>query len=315
MKQSNAIQYISRATLALFATAALASCSGEATSSNGNFEEATEHLANEESAVTGGNLVTQDEFDVTNHLQATVRYQTVGGGCTGTKLGPHHFLTAAHCVDGVNAGDTVDLTNQIDGNLWGPNAYNGLTIQSVTIHPTWEGSAGGNAADVAFFDIVEETPTIPEFEQDQFDTRVFPDGEWARTIGYGCDDTGTNDGQKQWGDFQAYSQSSLARGEEHYYDRTIISFTPDVRLCPGDSGGPLIQIRGDHWRIVGVNSFMRREDNLSGFARLSSLGNNFLVPAPPIDTEACIAECFDNCTYLQYDQIGQCQYACPDACR
>ncbi len=30
---------------------------------------------------------------------------------------------------------------------------------------------------------------------------------------------------------------------------------------------------------------------------------------------ACVASCEDNCTYLQYDQIGICQYSCPDACR
>lgn len=315
MHHSHVVRSISHTALSLLATVHLASCSGQGLEQEDLLAEASEEVARQHSAVTGGNLVTQDEFDDNNHFQATVRMSTSAGTCTATKLGEHHFLTAAHCVDSAVVGDRLHVTNQIDGNFNSPDAYTWLTFDGITIHPTWDGAVASDGADVAIFDVKEATPNIPAFEQEQFDTRVFPDGEWARSIGYGCDDTGSNDGQKQWADFQAYSRSSLHDSEEGEYRRSIVSFTPPVRVCPGDSGGPLIQTRGGHWRIVGVNSYYRRSDNKSGFARLSQLGDHFLSRTAPPDPAECIAQCNENCTSLQYDQIGQCQAGCPSACQ
>ena len=65
----------------LLALALTAACVGESP----DVEESTSSRADE---LVGGHVATESEYPSTVHT----------GGCTAVKVGPRHFLTAAHCL-------------------------------------------------------------------------------------------------------------------------------------------------------------------------------------------------------------------------
>lgn len=267
-------------------------------------------------AITGGTLVTQDYFDDNNHAQSVVRFQPSGGGwCSGTKIGARRFLTAAHCVDDAAAGDGVDITNRLDGRFSGAGAYN-VDIAEIYLHPTWGSNNFDRAYDIAIFDVSADTADIPTFDEEQFDHRFISDGMWGRLVAYGCDLTNpANGGRKQRGDFQAYSRSS-SPSDRYYdglYEHNITSYTPGLRGCPGDSGGPFIQERGS-WRIIGVVNSRTDSMNLTNFTRIEEL-QAFLDDPASVLAASCETECNRRCTSnltgsTRLDGVGDCIRGC-----
>jgi hypothetical protein len=304
---------------ALVLCGSLTHCSGSQDDFGAIDGDELEESNSNASAITAGNLVDVDYFNANNHAQATVRFDPEGNSwCSGTKIGPHRFLTAAHCVDETWVGAVVHITNRLDGQFSGTGSHTWLTIQDLFIHPTWAADPSvSESRDVAIFDVAEETPDIPALDAEQFDFRFFPDSEWAREVAYGCDDVGTNDNQKQWGDFQAWSRSSSPNGRyyDHYYDRNITSYTPGIAGCPGDSGGPLFQDRGG-WRLVGIVS--NGDGTLTSFARIHDLAtfiNRPEGPPPPTCAQACNTTCTANIRSGDHtDGVGECIQNCIANC-
>ena len=92
----------------------LVNCSGYQDDMAAIDGEELEESNSNASAITAGNLVDVDYFNANNHAQATVRFDPEGNTwCSGTKIGPHRFLTAAHCVDATWVGATVHITNRL----------------------------------------------------------------------------------------------------------------------------------------------------------------------------------------------------------
>jgi len=206
-----------------------------------------------------------------NGLPVGDKFQGVGTfnlGCTITKVGPKHFISAAHCVSKNLSSLSLSFKN-----------YRGtVKVTSSHIHPTWikdcsnfhcTGHEVGSdrmtpgRSDVVFINVKEETPAIPiipiHFEE-------LTEGTEVTMVGAGCTRSQEPGGPGK----MRYATTRLIGHEhlkhEHSLYRNISEITADsnwitfgiaqgtqhASLCPGDSGGPLLtQINGE-WKIVGI---------------------------------------------------------------
>lgn len=192
--------------------------------------------------------------------------------CTATKIGPYHFLTAAHCVttEGLRTINIVGTTAERPFLYLAPK----LKIDQIISHQTFTDHCLTNctppageednpyysrqAADIAVVIVTEETPEIPIAP---IADRMLEIGDEVVLAGYGC---------------EARSEA----GREHHdlrYQRSEITALRDpflvtpgllnenfsgttASLCPGDSGGPLYVAEGESFAVAGVNSYVTFRD-------------------------------------------------------
>jgi V8-like Glu-specific endopeptidase len=196
--------------------------------------------------VTNGSLVTSN----TAPFNSVVAIPS--NGCTGTKIGTRRFLSAAHCFIGTNAGDSITISNQLDG-----SSATTFTIAQIDRHPSFDAivSEGGGTipatprvfeATVVVIDA--DTPSIPSLP---LRTGFVSPGLSATVVGYGCDGQNPgNGGRKQKGTLNVISNSDPDI-TAHFWGSS-----GPATICPGDSGGPdLIRNpnRNNRWEIAGIN--------------------------------------------------------------
>jgi len=199
-----------------------------------------------------------------------------GSGCTAAKIGPHQFLTAAHCLYAGPGDFFADRYLSV-------NHYThdySLTIDRVDIHPSWlkackkiqcDGDETGTPqdspgkVDLAIVTVIEESDTIPYAP---VDTSAVEMGDALVLTGMGCQGSGgigMSSGLR-YADLKAISVSELKHSGSVYastaeqYGKSYF-VTPGVKmgegnasLCPGDSGGPVYRIKGNQQFIIGVNA-------------------------------------------------------------
>jgi hypothetical protein len=184
--------------LAVLGSAFIAGCAGGA----GEDDSGENIVGSRSEALIGGSPATSDQF------RSTVGF---GGVCTAAKVGPRHFLTAAHCVAVPRPGRLDPIPDPFPPNdgiaekylpgsplliEWGLNVDDPdqaeLTITRTSIHPSWwecplcQEPSRNAAADIALVEIAEDTAQIPEASVELDRIGV---GVPVVKVGWGCEVT------------------------------------------------------------------------------------------------------------------------------
>lgn len=158
--------------------------------------------------------------------------------CSGTLIAPRVVLTAAHCVENIDAPQVLSVVFGVDV----ASALPADRVRAVEgrLHPSW--SAGKN--DIGALILAEDAPFVPvplKF------TALPPDlvGQITRMTGFGLDDQGKT-GTRRSG---AARVTAVDAG-------TFSVVAEPGMACDGDSGGPVIldDLDGAE-RLIGVISF------------------------------------------------------------
>ncbi|KYF62115.1 peptidase [Sorangium cellulosum] len=243
------------------------------------YDETSEEIAAANDELIGGTPALETQYAST----------VLAGGCTAAKVGPRHFLTAAHCVDDLYTA-TVEPwfgpggTYSVSADNTPPiSPYVNLTIEQTYIHPQWiadcaAARAGGAAdcgvnvlnpghtPDLAVVVVNELSPTIPAAVVDGAAVAV---GDPVVATGYGCETPGAGMSNVFKLQNLTAAASSILNHPGSYVSGTAIndvaasyvltpgyySSTSYASLCPGDSGGPLYRQSSTDLIVVGVNAY------------------------------------------------------------
>jgi hypothetical protein len=184
-----------------------------------------------EQAITNGALET-------GHPEVGVIYNGVQVTCTGTLIGRHTVLTAAHCVTDSSAPQTVLLP--VSFYL---DSLSGQRLQAVevVVHSEY---VGGNSSDLALVRL----DTDLSFPPAQLSPRPPLAGESVLMIGFGKsgepDDTFGTKRRAENVVGKVYAQSFSIFG----------SGGTNGNLCDGDSGGPTFAVRDNQEVLIGIHS-------------------------------------------------------------
>ncbi|MBI5506096.1 MAG: trypsin-like serine protease, partial [Deltaproteobacteria bacterium] len=170
--------------------------------------------------------------------------------CTGTLIGCHTFLTAAHC-----AGDLVA------NHYWVYLQHGGIyAVSSVTTNPAYDGSSGNDIAIITLAsDVVGIAPTPINTTHD---LAALGTGYAGIVAGFGQTSGSGNDyGIKRYGAVTTANCDTVATGGEGNDRLVCWDFTnplgppaTDSNTCNGDSGGPLFINFGSGDEVVGATS-------------------------------------------------------------
>ncbi len=213
----------------------------------------------------------------------------MNGSCTGSKIGPRHFLFAAHCAFDFTKKSVVPayvdnasfaLTNAPYPAKNMPNTWIGMQVEhthftnsfwnACTSLPCNFSSMITKGADLAIVKVKNDTPDIPVVPVN-FD--VANEGDWAVLNGYGCEEGRTKtreqlDPNLPWGQLKYFVTSvdstsllsnlgAAANPPEAAWNFFTKGQSLDpayASVCPGDSGGPVYGWKNDGYAVIGVNS-------------------------------------------------------------
>ena len=214
--------------------------------------------------------------------------------CSAVRVGPQHFLTAAHCVaqrsfqEGEEVFGSQVRPEFMDGQDLGYTHAMGSdwqagTIVSVELAPSfvtlcsaapgckWRDLIARGAPDLAILTLDSVDASVAQAE---VDSSALSDGETVTMAGYGCTDGSMDPGrfQLRYGVSSTLSLADARQGAGQVFppvtDNPLYAYTRGVMfgghasahntsLCLGDSGGPLYRgtlAPGGAERVVGINS-------------------------------------------------------------
>jgi secreted trypsin-like serine protease len=186
-------------------------------------------VSTDDQAIIGGTTDTGDPCVV--GVFAHAAGATSGSICTGTIIGPHTVLTAAHCVSPATIG-----ANQVIDLLPGTTlALPGITTSTRTFNPAWN---SGNLQACHDEGILHTTQTLSPI----CNRGTFNPGASVRIVGYGSN-THANGG--------VGTKRQATVGIDASNGVLFQDGNSNMQTCHGDSGGPAFQGAN----VVGVTSF------------------------------------------------------------
>lgn len=214
-------------------------------------------------AITNGDLTGETFKAVVKIIE-----DETGQECTATKIETNKFLTAAHCISSAT-GNVMGMIADDDG-VTGEVTLD-IPAGGFRRHPSWDLRNGSNIQDVydvAVVTTTTSTSTIPIIQNTTSQAPPTIPTIALTAIGYGCDNTSNDDGQRQLGILD------LGGGNDH----VIRSSGPDA-TCSGDSGGPYLGTDGKIIGVVDAGNF-----GVSVFSRTGNIRAWINNPVPGNDS-------------------------------
>ncbi len=167
------------------------------------------------------------------------------GLCSATVVAPRVVLTAAHCVENLSPGDTV---NFLSGATYLPPELS-LSSHEWHIHPDYAGSSGGYGSppyDIAVL-ILDADARTQGVEPIPINVEHYVlAGQIIQAVGYGTTEDGGWNTRRWWTTMPVVWEQAL------YYATDGQDVTG---ICSGDSGGPMLfDIPGQGIHVMGVVS-------------------------------------------------------------
>ncbi len=223
------------------------------------------------------------------------------GGCSGIKVGPVHFLTAAHCIARAYGGGgyartpasgaTVSVSSSSYDDLEDRYEFTqgaDAVVDHVTVDYRWayacsipgtsiDNATGvlgpscrttsftleatetyGNAPDIALIvvrDLVRAPKSVRHMPAMPVSTRALEPGAKVTLAGFGCSDTPPPGAffypELHVGEAKVVAAPSDALTLGPAY---LFTDTAQARICPGDSGGPVLVERGGRLMVAGIHA-------------------------------------------------------------
>jgi Trypsin len=282
----------------LASTALLATCGAAVP------EEPRKDIASRSSAVVRGDIdpVRAEVFFL------MIRDSEVSNGfyaCTGTLIGPHTLLTAAHCLSCLTEPLTIDVTNQQHpfDSLGGRFSPSLTTIRGTAWrrHPGYGEVCSGGQSPEADLDIgLIQLASAPSVSPRSWaDTP--PETAPVLLVGYGKTGNTGEFGRRRSGLDRVVALT----------DRTMLNRGTPSATCFGDSGGPLLSTDGGVEQVVGVVSLGDLNCDEGGIAARVDVAADFIrTTLADFESGPCLADgvCSDQCPDRGTDPD------CPESC-